>query len=470
MIDILLIAPSFSYSKLDKASSICPNLGLASIAAILEKNNYKVKVIDCLALNINLKELARLIKKNNPKIIGITASTVQIKEAINISLVAKKINSRIITVLGGAHPSTMNNSMFPDSIDYLSFGEGDFIMLELADSLIKKKTNLSEVRGVAYKRNKLVINEPSEPIKNINKLPFPSYHLFPVKKYRPYATYDLGKKFITAITSRGCSFSCTFCASSRNFSKGWRSMNYKQTFEMINMLYHKYNIRHIYFQDDEFTINKKRVVDFCNLIIKNRLKFSWECLARASDIDNNLIIKMKQAGCEGILIGVETGYDSGLEKIKKKINTDQIQKAIKILKKHDIESRATFILGFPWETKKDINKTIEFAVKIDPDIAYFQTLTPYEKTEIYEELKKKKLIVNQNTDDFVQHSIVGTKPLVKTEHLSSDELSKFIRKAFKKFYFRPSYWIKRLIHIKNFAMLKRYFRIGSELLISLIKK
>lgn len=471
MIDILLIIPSFKYSKLNETLSICPNLGLALIAANLEKFGYKVKVLDCSALNLNLQSINLFVKKEKPRIVGISASTIQLNESLRIAREVKEINPNIKTILGGAHSSTMKNDCVPAKIDFISFGEGDLTILQLADYIIKGIGTLEKINGLIYKKeNRVFINKKTDKTVDLNKLPFPAYHLFSMDKYKPYATFDLGKKFCTVITSRGCSFSCSFCTSAAEFSGGWRGLDSKNMFALINMLNKKFNVEHIYFQDDEFTLNKNRIIKFCNFIIKNDLKIYWECLSRAPDITDNLAKLMKQAGCEGVLLGVETGYEYGLKKLNKQLSLNQVEEAFRILRENKIESRATFIMGFPWEEQKDIEKTIQFAKKIDPDIAYFQTLVPYEKTLLYKELEKEKLLKPVSNEQYIQHSILGSKPLIKTHKISSEELSKYVSKAFFKFYFRPKYILRRLFRMKNFPMMKRYLKVGVEVLFSFIFK
>jgi radical SAM superfamily enzyme YgiQ (UPF0313 family) len=306
--DVLLIAPPFTYVKLEEAGPTCPHLGIASVAAVLEKRGYKVKILDTIVEKLKNKEIEEIIKKISAPIVGITAVTSEFPQAMKLFNIIKKINRKTITILGGPHATIMPKSADSDLIDYLVMGEGEYTTAELVDHLLKGKIHVSKINGIAYrKNNRLIINPPRELIKNIDELPFPAYHLLPMDKYKAYAIFDLGLKFTSVITSRGCPFYCTYCTSSSVFGHNWSSMSPTRAIELLEMLYKKFSIRHFYFQDDEFTINHKRTIEICDLLIKSKMNIVWECLSRADHITEELISKMYKAGCRGIVYGIEVG-------------------------------------------------------------------------------------------------------------------------------------------------------------------
>lgn len=447
MVDIALIIPSFSYAKLEEAGPACPHLGIAYIAAFLEEHKYSVLIIDARAELLSHSDISEKIDAIKPKIVGVTAVTAEFPEALALLKLVKKTDSAITTILGGPHATIMPETCKVNDIDYLVLGEGEVTMLELVDFLLKGKGKLEEINGIGYVKDaKLVLTPPRELIKDLDSLPFPAYHLLPMDKYRPYAIFDKGMKFTSLISSRGCPYMCTYCTSSQVFGKRWRTMSAKRVFELLQYLFDTFEIRHFYFQDDEFTIDKKRVMELCDLIVKSKMKgrIIWECLSRVSDVNDELLKSMYSAGCKGIVYGVEVGYEEGLQRIRKNITLNQALQAIKLTKKNKIHARASFMMGFPWESAEEIKKTIRFAKKLAPDIVYFQILIPYPGTALYEEMKRDNLIVSNDWDKYVQHSIVGTNPIIKTRHLSNKELLYWNARAFLAFYLSPRVMFKKV--------------------------
>jgi len=364
----------------------------------------------------------------------------------------------------------MPNTAFSEYIDYLVIGEGDYSTVELVDHILNNK-KIKKIKGIGYKEDgKLKITKPRPLIKNIDGLPFPAYHLLPMDKYRAYAIYDVGRNFTTMITSRGCPFHCIYCTSSAVFGHKLRQRSPEKVIQEIQLLKENYGISHLYFQDDEFTINHKRTEKICDLLIESGMDIIWECLSRVDYVDKSLILKMAKAGCKGIAFGTECGYAEGLIRIKKGITLDQQKRAIKLAKKYGIQARASFMMGFPWESKGEIEKTIKFAKKLNADITYFQMLTPYPGTEVYNEMKQKNLIIKNDWNQYIQHSIIGSEPIIKTMYLNNKQLKLLNNKAFIKIYLDPIYMIRRLRGIKNLTHFKRSMIVGIELVKNALRK
>jgi len=463
MADVLLVAPPFSYGALDEASPRSPNLGIACVAATLEKAGYSVKVLDMFATASDRQRLLNALGREKPSVVGVSIVTATFDSANKILDAVKAFDSSITTIAGGPHVTTMAEEAMKGKIDYGVIGEGDYSAVELVDFITKKKGKLEDIKGICYKgKNGLAKTKGREFIKNLDELPFPAYHLLPMDSYRPYAALDVGRKFSCMITSRGCPFRCVYCNSSQIFGHLWRCQSAERTLEEMQMLYEKYRIRHIYFQDDEFTVNTKRAEKICNLIIESRMDIIWECLTRVNSVNDNLLRKMRRAGCRSIAYGIEAGYEEGLKLVNKQITLEQAEAAIKLTKKNKIMARASFIIGFPWEGEAEVRKTINFAKKLDADITYFNTLTPYPGTQVFEEIKRKNLFAEDfDLKNYISH---GTKPLIRTEKLSSEELSYWNGKAYFELYMRPGYLARKLFEMRNFNNLKRNIKAGIGLL------
>jgi len=448
--DILFVAPPFSYGYLDPTSPRCPPLGVASIAAVLEKGGYSVSILDAFSAEMTVEQVIDEVKRVNPTMLGLTGTTVTFLKALEIMKAAKEYNPSIVTVYGGPHVTTMPETAIEKPyVDIIAIGEGEYTALELCGSIIRKKMKLSEIKGIHYRENgKVVKNAPRPFIENLDELPIPAYHLLPMDRYRPYAVIDPGYKFVTMVSSRGCPYKCVYCTSSVMFGHRWRQMSVERTVKEIKYLYDTYGIRHIYFQDDEFTVNQDRTVKICEWIIENKLDLIWECLTRVNLIKEHTIDMMAKAGCKSIAFGIEQGYEEGLVRVRKQITLDQAKEAIRVTKKCGILSRASFIIGFPWEGAKEIKKTIRFAKELDADITYINILNPYPGTAIYDEIVQKGLLMGNemNWDRFNSHT---AKPWIRTEYLTEKQLAYWSGRAYLELYLRPKFLIRKIRQTKN---------------------
>lgn len=464
--DIIFVVPPFTYANYGSIASKCPNLGIALIAACCEREGYTVKIIDAFALDLTHAQIQEYIKQQAPSIVFTGSVTATHKTALQILEQAKELDNNIITVIGGPHPSNAPESCFPMA-DYVVLNEGEETTVELVNYLLKHtNNNLNSIKGLAFISNNIVIKtEKRSFIKNLDALPLPAYHLLPMDAYKSYGWLDLGRKFSSMITSRGCPFRCSFCASSKNFEHLWRSRSAKHVFEEMRLLYEKYNIRHIYFQDDEFCVNPLRVKELCKLIKEYNMDIYWECLARVVSVNDDLLREMASAGCKSIVYGIEVGYEDGWKKLGKPINKDMCRKAIALTKKHGIIVKASFVTGFPWESAHEIKQTIRFAKELNPEIAFFSTLVPYVGSYIYDQYFKndRSLYVdpNTNTNDQLFH---GSSFTIRTQYLTAKELEYWNGKAYLEFYLRPRYIFMRIKSIKNMQDFTRNLRSGKDIL------
>jgi len=472
MMDILCIVPPFNYGSLDSIKSKCPNLGIGTLAAVLEEKEYDVKITDCFGLELTKKEIIENIREQGPNLILIGAVTANFSISMEILQAAKKINPNVVTIMGGPHVSVNPESSSKELgiIDYIVIGEAEETISELVD-FVKGKNDLKkeEIKGIMYiDSDKKIVKTPErDVVKNIDELPIPAYHLFPMEKYHSYGWLNLGRKFTTMITSRGCPFKCNFCQSSIQ-AKYWRQRSAENVFKEIKTLYDKYDIRHIYFQDDEFCVNHRRIIDLCEKIVDAKMDLAWECLTRVNHMDDELLSAMKRGGCRSILFGVETGYEEGLKKINKPINLQQVIDAVKMTQKHGIMVKAAYILGFPWEGKEEIKKTIKFAKKVNSEIAFFNILNPYPGTPIYDQVIENNLFEQpENLDGHILH---GGDPLLKTLKLTAEELRYWSGRAMLEYYLRPTFILKKLMKLRSFKEFKSNFLGGSDYLGLAFKK
>jgi anaerobic magnesium-protoporphyrin IX monomethyl ester cyclase len=277
---------------------------------------------------------------------------------------------------------------------------------------------------------------PQPWIKDLDSLPFPARHLLPMDKYT-----ILGKKSTIGniISSRGCPFYCTFCESSLLFGRMFRARSPKNVVDEMKQLINEYHPKTIEFSDDLFTLNMKRTETICDEIRRRGLDIPWACSSRVDTVSRSLLRKMKKAGCILIYYGVESGSQRVLNLMRKHIKIEQIIKAIKWTKEVGIEILASFIIGFPGETREDMQKTIAFAKRLDVDYAQFSFATPYPGTELYQMAKEKGLLL---TEDWSQYT--AGKPVIAVDNSTKDDLTKLLKKAYQKFYLSPKLLLRHL--------------------------
>jgi anaerobic magnesium-protoporphyrin IX monomethyl ester cyclase len=418
-----------------------PPLGLGYLASALENNGHEVRVIDSLAMGYDLADVKRAVQKFDPELVGITATTPAIYDAYAIARVAKEVNPDCRTILGGPHVTFMAKETLKEcpQLDVVVKGEGEQTIAELASG---KK--LGGIKGIAFrKKGKITENEKRGFVKNLDEIPFPAYHLLPMKKYE---MKDI--KFSAMVTSRGCPFQCVFCSSSKLCGKIWRGRSPENVLEEIKLLREKYGVREIEFLDDTFTLNKERTKALCALIRKEKVDITWSCSSRVDTINEGLARELKEAGCHSIYLGVESGSQRSLNFLKKGINLNQAKKAVTVLKKLKLNTVSTFIIGIPGETVKAIEKTIKFAKKLTPTLAQFTLLTPYPGTEIYDFARKNDLLL---TKDWSKYTTLD--PVMKLPRFTARKLKGLLRKAYINFYCRPAQ-ILRIFKWGGFSLLK----------------
>ncbi|MBM4240421.1 MAG: radical SAM protein [Euryarchaeota archaeon] len=429
---VLLINPPHMSSKYKFIGLVAPPLGIAYIAAVLEENGVDVRIIDASALEMDWPTLKREISKYSPDLVAITALTPTIDKAVKTAEISKKTCPEAVVVLGGYHPTfTYPKLLENDFIDIIVMGEGEYTMLELVNAL-KKGRGLIEVKGIVSKNFK---TDSRPVIDDLDSLPFPARHLLPMDHYR---ILNIKLPTGTLISGRGCPFNCSFCASSAMHGHKLRLRSAKNVVDEMEHLISDHDAEMIAFMDDNFTLNKKRVDEICEDIKGRHMDVYWGCTARVDTLSKNMLEKMKDAGCITLFLGVESGDQQVLNKVNKKITIEKIKTTFKLTKKLDIRTIASVVLGMPGDTRESIENTIKFVKNLDPSYAIFSLATPYPGTAFYREATQNNQI---KIDDWSKYTLLT--PVLETVDCSLDELKKLQKKAFRKFYLRPTYLLRQ---------------------------
>lgn len=455
---ITFLNPPQTNSKYKFLGVVAPSLGIGYMSAVLEQNGYDVDVLDASALELSYDEIGQEIIERNPDIVSISALTPTIGVALDSADKVKQVKPDTIVVLGGYHPTFEFKSVLEEpSVDVVVRGEGEYTLLELVRA-VENKEDLKDVAGLAFhdeSDGSLVLTPDRPVIPDLDELPFPAFHLFPMEKYR---ILNITTNVATIITTRGCPMQCSFCSSAALHGNKLRRRSYENVCDEIELRLKEENIDTIAFMDDTFTLNKKFVRDFCAEIKRRDLKFWWGCTSRVDTLDEDLLQTMKDAGCITIFIGVESADQQMLEKMNKNITVSKTVNAFKMARKVGIRTIASCVIGMPEDTKKSIKQTIDFVKKLNPNYALYSLATPYPGTRFYNETFKKNLITIK---DWSKYTLIN--PVLETIDCSSKELRSIQKKAFLKFYLRPGY-LARQVSQDGFILLKTIFGVARQII------
>jgi len=433
-----------------------PPIGLALITAILEKAGYAVNLLEANALQLNPRMIAERVA--DADVIGITAMTPTVGTALSIAHYIKQKSPRFKVIMGGPHVTLLPEETLTTSndIDVIVRGEGDATIIDLLKS-IENQQSLSNVAGISYKQNgKIVHTKDRTSIVDMDSLPCPAYSLLPWRKYKPHPPHGMALPFGAMVTSRGCPYHCAYC-SKPVFGSKFRAQSPERVVEEMVYLKEKFGVREIAFYDDSFTIDKERVHAIADSIISKKLKIAWSCETRVNLVDKELLTHMKAAGCYVVAYGIESASPEIIKTIQKDTTIEQVEKAIRAHKEIGLQVIGYFMLGSPGETPQTIQQTINFAQKLKVDFAQFSITTPFPGTELYEIYKRK------NPEDIPWEKFVyaGTdnpaSPVFENDNLTRDDIEKWVSRAYREFYLRPSYVWQRLRRCTNWGEIKMNF-------------
>ncbi len=457
---ILLIQPNYrriyAYAKKQEITPVFPPMGLAYIAAVLKKNNVPVEILEANAWDLTHEQISNYIKSYSPDFVGITSTTSLIEEAHEI---AKLCEKGIKVVIGGVHASSMAQETLEKfgRFDYLVRGEGEFAMLELVQG-----KSISKILGLSYRDKKKIIHNKERKLnEDLDSLPFPARELLPMSKYFSVGAKQTPSDYI--LSSRGCPYQCIFCADHLVHGRKFRYRTAENVIKEVEYLSSK-GVRDFDFIDDNFTMIPERVDKFCDIMIEKGLnkKISWRCSngIRVDLITPALLKKMKQAGCYMVSLGIESGNEEILNKMKKSINLEKVRRAVKWCKHAGIETRGLFMFGNLGENKKTMEDSIKFAKSLDLDTATFHITIPFPNTDYWKIIQKEGKIYPKNYRDYIAYGNV----IFQHGQLDEKTLIEMQKRAYREFYFRPKIILKALKNLRDMEKLKIYLNAGMAFL------
>jgi radical SAM superfamily enzyme YgiQ (UPF0313 family) len=462
--DILLINPPYNKElyKSKKSISVLPPLGLAYLGSTLEKEKIKVRILDANAEMLSVQETADRAVSSPSRFIGFTSVTTTIPLVYEICQKIKEKSDKTI-ILGGPHVTFMAKRTLNEceAVDIVVRGEGEQTLTDV----IRGEKGLDKIEGITYRDTDIKENSNRIPDRNIDDFPFPARHLLSLELYRPGPFFNIGvsgRKFGRMITARGCPNKCVFCSSAHFWGK-LRMRSPDNIVREIEHMVETYGTTHLDFLDDTLTLNRKRTGKICDLLIQKDINIDWTCYSRVNTVSDDLIRKMKKSGCFGIMFGIESGNQKILDGIKKNTTIEQARKAVKTVKKHGIKVMCDFMIGLPGDDLKTVNQTIDFAIELSPDFAFFSMTTPFPGTELYRTGQELGLLAsNYEWDAMNLHSST----IYHTEKLSTEELQELYSKAIKKFYRRPKFLLQALGRVIKHPREIKAYAIGGKYLLT----
>ncbi|OGS74722.1 MAG: hypothetical protein A3F91_07655 [Flavobacteria bacterium RIFCSPLOWO2_12_FULL_35_11] len=430
--------------KEDILGTVKPPLSLALIASLLRNNKIHFKLLDATALNLNSDKIYKCLVESNfhPDIIIYCTTTATIlADTTSLSDLKKRFHAKLIAFgahVSGAPKETLEK--IPD-IDIGIIGEPEDTILDLLND--HNLENLNKIDGIVWRNGKEIKTTKSRSwIEDLDRLPQPAWDLFPLEKYvLPF----VNEKYLIVETSRGCPFACDFCVASLNHGVKFRGKRPETVVDEIEDLIKKFNIKNFNLFGDTVTLNKKFVERFCDELIKRNLNIQWLTNTRADTIyDIDLVKKMKKSGCWMLSIGIESYNEKTRNDMQKKLETDKITQAIKMLREIGIISFGFFIYGYPGETEKDMDETTRFALSLPLDYANFYPAVPYPGTAFYTKSMNNGYLHSNSWNNMEYSSYI-----IKTKDLNETVVKRAISHAYISFYLRPQFIFR---HIKNIGL------------------
>jgi anaerobic magnesium-protoporphyrin IX monomethyl ester cyclase len=451
---LLINPPQVFYSGSEPPAGNLP-IGLMYLAAVLDKAGYQVEILDAfmadcapqkngdaISVGMPYNQIKEEIQKRKPDIVGIAGPfSCQIENSLIISDLTKQVDPKILTVVGGPHVTTVPQGFLEEAknVDLAVVGEGEYAMLEIAQYFEGKK-QLKDIKGIAYRQDgNVVVNQPRPFIENLDELPYPAYHLVDMEQYlsnKKIGYRSFQDRAISMITSRGCPFNCCFCAVHLHMGQGFRAHSASYVLNHIQYVVDNFKVKNIFFEDDNLTLDLKRFEDICDGIIERKIKIGWETPngVRADCLNLNLLRKMKQSGCNSVFVGVESGDQQILDNvICKSLDLNRVVEFAKNSKDIGLKTGAFYIIGFPGETKANMQRTVDFALvlKRDYDVGmHLFMATPSYGTRLYAECKAKGYLQEDlSWNSFAQARQPKGMPLITTNEFTPQEVKEIAAKA-----------------------------------------
>jgi len=429
-----------------------PPISLAYVAAAMERAGVPLSIYDDYTEGGDVKRLFEFIKEENPDIVGLSCVTPTATRTYEMALEIRERFPDIKIMMGNLHPSFFYERTISDNIaDFVVLGEGEETVIELVKAC-ENESDLTDVKGIAFKADdKIVVTEQRPFIEDLDSLPFPAWHLFPIERYRIFNFARVKEPGTLVLGSRGCPYACNFC-SLKIMGRKRRTRSVANIADEFEYLYDRFGYVQPSFIDPIFPFSEKEALDFSDELIKREIhkKQIWITETRVDLVTERMMEAMARAGLKRIMYGFESGTEEGLDSINKRTTTSIARETVEITKKAGVEIIGFFMIGVPGETKEDIERTIRFSQQLNIDFAKYTVFSPFPGTKIYKEMLDDKVIPEtEKWSMFTNYPTKENPAIYIPETLKNSDIIKLQRKAFLSFYLRPGMILKQLLKIRT---------------------
>ncbi|HZD59044.1 MAG TPA: cobalamin-dependent protein, partial [Anaerolineae bacterium] len=426
---VMLVTPPYHCGMVESAGVWMP-LGLAYLAGSLRRAGFEVEIYDAMSLFQDADQIQAHISDVRPDAVGITAYTATVKAAIEVLKSAKEAMPKVITIIGGVHPTHMATEVLANSaIDYVVRGEGEETLPELL-ACLNAGDHPEKVAGLSFvdrSNEGIVVNTPCRPlIQDLDSLriawdliDWPTYH---------YRTKP-GSRLAIASWARGCTEACTFCSQHKMWRRTWRARNPEAIIAEMRMLKERYGIDTLEVADEYPTLDRQRWEYILDRLIEENLGIELLVETRADDIirDADILDKYRAAGILHMYVGVESVRQDRLDLMRKNLRVEESRRAIELLNEVGIITETSFLLGFPDDTPETVRQTLKLSFEYAPDLAFFLAVTPWPYSDLCPQVADKVEVL-----DYSQYNLIN--PIIKPDAMSRQELAGMLSNAFMRFY------------------------------------
>jgi radical SAM superfamily enzyme YgiQ (UPF0313 family) len=426
-------------------------LGTLYVAASLREAGHDVKFLN--GAFLSHEDIMAGLRSFGPEAVGLYSTAFGWDKAIHAAGAIKSSLPGAFVFSGGPYPIALKarvlESPGSEAMDAVVTGEGERVSVEMLERL-GQGGSLEGVKGIVFRRGGEVVDNGIAPlVEDLDSLPFPARDLLgdPNLYIPPPATYRK-RPVAVLITSRGCNRRCLYCFQiDRERRLGVRMRSVDNVIEELELIKEQ-GYREVKFIDDTLAADYGRAMRIASEMKSRKLGFTWFASACVNQVDGPLLRAFKEAGCWAVLFGAESGVQKNLNAIRKGITLKQTRKAVRAAKDVGLTVMTPFIFGIPGETYEEALQTIDFAIELDPDIANFHSLTPFPGTDLYDNVDEYGVMSHDLAD--LTYQGVAFVPHTMTR----DQISDLRQLAFRRFYSRPSYLLKRLLRLRTLHDLK----------------
>jgi len=452
---------SMRWQDTGRAGTLYYPIWLSYATGLLESKGYKVRLVDVPAGGWNIEDVLKDLRKFNPDMVVVETSFTSLNNDLSV---CKRIKDEIevpIVIVGP--PTSQFVEKMLDYADIVARYEYDFTLAELAER-VDNGRDFQDVLGVSFKQNGRIFHNPDRPFstsEQLDELPFVSEvykrHLNGYDYFLNYSLYPMVQIF----TGRGCPYKCTFCSWPQTFmGRKYRVRSIENILDELEWIEENLKVKEVFFEDDTFTISKKRVLKFCRGYRERGLEISWSCNARVDTLDLETMKEMKKANCRFLIVGFESADDNILKNIKKGFTVEKAREFAKNTKKAGLLLHADFIIGLPGESKETIEKTRRFINEIKPEQLQISVSTPFPGTELYKWYKENGYLITEDPNEYLDEQ-GHQRSIVSFPRLSNEEIVKEVDRILREYYLSTSYVpvaIRQILRRNCLDEIKRFLR------------